>query len=68
MTKTKLIKEMLKIWLLKDGFDLSEVNYIKDNNDYNYKVSITMFDKDENIFVSVYNIYISDEEFRITEK
>jgi len=54
--------------LSKDGFKLSEVNYIKEKNEYNYEISITMIDKDENIFVSLYCIYISDDEFRIVEK
>ena len=68
MRKEKLIEEMLNTQLSKDGFKLSEVNYIKEKNEYNYEISITMIDKDENIFVSLYCIYISDDEFRIVEK
>lgn len=67
MNKEKLIKEMLNTWLSKDGFELSEVNYIKEKNENNYEISITITDKDDNIFVALYWIYISDDEFRIIE-
>ena len=57
---------MLETWVSKDGFSISQYNFIRDDGGH-YTVSVMEKDKSDNIFLSIYWVEISDVEFRIIE-
>lgn len=62
------IKNLLEMWvnINKDCF-ISSYNFIDKLNDNKYKISVNEKSYDDDIFLSIYEVWISDSEFRIFE-
>lgn len=63
------ITKMLELYVSRNNSCyIKDYNYIKIISETEYKISVIETDKCDNIFVSVYNIFINDDEFRIMEE
>jgi hypothetical protein len=63
-----IIKKMLEAWVSKeDCCKISSYNFIQQEDEYNWKVSVMETDKEDNVWLCMYNVWISDSEFRIVE-
>lgn len=62
-----IVKKMLETWVSREGCcKVSSYNFIQQENEHNWKVSVMEQDKEDNVWVLMYNVWISDTEFRIT--
>jgi hypothetical protein len=62
-----LIKKMLEIWVERDNnCYINSYNFIKNNGGY-YTISVMEKDKEDNIFLSIYEMEINNSSCRIIE-
>ena len=66
--KECIIKNLLQSWISRDNYKfLSSYNFITKENSNKYRVSVNERTYDDEIFLTLYDIWISDNEFRIIE-
>jgi len=70
LTKVNNIKELLESYAnIRYGIKITSYNFIDEINRNCYKISVNESDKDEdNFWVSLYEVYMTDSEFRILEE
>lgn len=70
MIKIGQIKELLESYVnVKYGIKITSYNFIDEINQNCYKISTNETDKEEdNFWVSLYEVYMTDSEFRIIEE
>lgn len=64
-----VVKKMLEIWISRNGCcTVSSYNFIKDEGEGNYSVSVMETDKEDSVWLCLYDVYIGEESFKIVER
>ena len=63
-----IIKNLLEMWVSRNtSCFVSNYNFIKKESSNKYKISVNEKTIEDEVFLSIYEIWISDTEFRIIE-